>query len=61
MTNFGPTIGVGNVDEDAGYDVVGGHLCVVFPPLFKIDSKNLLQPERELDEIIPFQLAGDLA
>ena len=37
------------------------HLPVVLPSLLQIDSQKLLEPERKLDEEVPFQVARDLA
>lgn len=37
------------------------HLCVVSTPLFDMDYDDLLKPEAELDEVVPFQGAVDFA
>lgn len=31
------------------------HLPMVFSPLLDIDDEDLLQPKRELDEVVPFE------
>ena len=41
--------------------MVEKHLAEVFPPLFQVDGEELLQPEGELDQIVPFELSGKFA
>jgi len=36
------------------------HLPVVFPTFLNIDNHNLLEPERELHEVVPLHDAGDV-
>lgn len=47
--------------EDAGDDVMGKHLPVVFPPFFNVDNEHLLNVEGELDEVVPFEQAVHLS
>ena len=41
--------------------MVEEHLAKVFSPLFHVDGEELLQPEGELDQIVPFELSGNFA
>ena len=40
-----PTVCIGDVHQEAGDAMMGKHLAEVFPPLFKVDSEELLKPE----------------
>ena len=46
--------------QRAGDQVVREHLPVVFPPLFDVDDKDLLEPECKLYKIIPLHRALQL-
>ena len=41
--------------------MVEEHLAKVFSTLFHVDGEELLQPEGELDQIVPFELSGKFA
>lgn len=43
--------------ENAGDDMVGEHLPVILPPLLDVDNNDLLYPEGELYQVIPFEQA----
>lgn len=40
-----------------GYHMMGEHLRVIRPPLLNVDHDHLLQPERELHQIVPLEQA----
>ena len=39
--------------QDAGDHMMSEHLPMVFPPLLDVDDQDLLEPEGELDQIVP--------
>lgn len=41
--------------------MVGEHLCVVFPALLDVDNEDLLDPESQLYEVVPFERSGHLS
>ena len=47
--------------EQASDNMVCEHLCVVSTSLLNMDYDDLLEPEGELDEVVPFQGAVDFA
>ncbi len=55
VANLGLVVAITCEDQSAGYNVMGKHLEIVFPPLFDVHHKDLLQPERKLDQIVPFE------
>ena len=61
MTDFRPAVGVGYIHKEARYAMMCEHLRVVFSSFLEVDSKHLLKPERELNEIVPLQIARYLA
>ena len=61
MTDFRPAVGVGYIHQEARYAVMGEHLRIVFSSFLEVNGKHLLKPERELNEIIPLQVARYLA
>lgn len=52
---------IGRKYKGTGDDMVGEHLHVVLPPLLNVDDDNLLEPETELDQIVPLGETGHLA
>ena len=54
VANLGLVIRVACEHQDARYDMMSEHLPVIFPPLFDIDDKDLLDPKAELNEVVPF-------
>ena len=56
-SGFRLVIAVRGEDKSAGDEVVGEHLPVVLTPFFDVDDHDLLQPEGELDQVVPFRQA----
>lgn len=57
ITDVSPTIGVCDVHQETRYTVVEKHLPKIFSSFLQVDGKELLQPERERDEEVPFELS----
>ena len=55
VSGFRPVVAVAGEHQDAGNDVMGEHLRMVFSSFFDIDHKDLLQPKRELHEVVPLE------
>lgn len=47
--------------EGASNNVMREHLIVVFSSFLDIEDKDLLQPECELGQIVPFERASEFA
>ena len=54
-------VAVTHEHENAGDDVVAQHLPVVFSPLLDVDDEDLLDPETELYEVVPFHGCVDFS
>lgn len=52
-----PAIGVCDVHQETRHTVVEEHLSKVLSPFFQVDREELLQPEGELDQVVPFELS----
>ena len=61
VADAGLVVAVGKDEEEAGDDMMGEHLPVVFAAFFDVDDDDLLEPEGELDEVVVFEERGEEA
>ena len=57
-SDFGLVVAVAAKYKCRRDDVMREHLPVIFPPLFNVDNDDLLKPECELSQVVPFVQTG---
>ena len=57
--NASEMIKVTGTDEDDGDEMMGHHLPVIFSVGFGVENEDLMEPKRELSEVVDFDFDGD--
>ena len=48
-------VNIGNGYQNTCDDMVGKHLSMILPARFNVDDQDLLDPKRQLNEVVPFE------